>query len=128
MPDDYKLEKWNVVHVWCPDLRPPHYKYCICICPYRHWYLFINSDPPYSRRAKTVAVVIENFELNCISHTSYVDTTSVQQLPSKDVSTAIASEEGRRGALPLFLRTRIIQAVGLHDVLSQDEIDAIVKD
>jgi hypothetical protein len=128
MPDDYKLSKWDIVHVWCGDLRPPHHKYCICICPYRHWYLFINSDPPFSRRAKAVVVVVENFELHCIKHTSYVDTTFVQQLPGADVAVAIATEAGRRGALPPFLRKRVIEAVGLHNVLSQDEIDAIVKD
>jgi hypothetical protein len=22
MPDDYKLEKWNVVRVWCPTFGP----------------------------------------------------------------------------------------------------------
>lgn len=128
MPDDYKLQKWNIVHVWCADLRPPHHKYCICICPHRHWYLFINSEPPYSRRAKAVVVTIENFELHCIDHRSYVDTTVVQEIPSEEILKAIALEEGRRGALPPFLRRRVIEAVGLHDVLSQDEIEAIVND
>ena len=128
MPDDYKLAKWNIINVWCPDLRPPHYKLCICICPHRHWYLFINSDPPYSRRARAVAVMIENFELHCLSHMSFVDTTIVQQIPDSDVFSAIATEDGRRGALPPFLRKRIIDAASLHGVLSQDEIEAIVQD
>lgn len=128
MPDDYKLSKWDIVHVWCADLRPPHNKYCICICPHRHWYLFINSGPPFSRRAKAVVVVVENFELHCIQHTSYVDTTFVQQLPGEAVAIAIANADNRRGSLPPFLRQRIVDAVGLHNVLSQDEIDAIIKD
>jgi hypothetical protein len=129
MPNDaYILKKWHIAHVWFPDLLPPHHKYCICICPERHWYFLINSAPPYTRRARDVVVVIDNFELHCIQHTSYVDTTTLVCIPAEQIIGAIAVEEGRRGALPPFLRQRICEAVDTHGVLTPDEIAAVLND
>jgi hypothetical protein len=75
-----------------------------------------------------VVVEIANFELHCIQHNSFVDTTVIQAIPAAHVAAAVASEEGRRGALPLSLRKRICDAVQSHGVLPPDQSAAVITD
>jgi hypothetical protein len=127
-PDEYILQKWHIAHVWCAELNPPHHKLCICICPERHWYYFINSDRPYSRKAREVVLEVTSFELHCIQHDSFIDTTVLQKLPPEAVTAAVATENGRRGAVPPFLRRRIVETVDGHKVLPPDELEAVMND
>jgi len=95
--------------------------------PIRYWFFFINSDPPYGRKARQVAVHISNFELQCITHDSYVDTTWLAPIPAEEVGKAMASEEHRRGSVPPFLRTRICEAAQSHNVLTADQRAAVLE-
>jgi hypothetical protein len=124
--DEYKLQKWDILHVWCSDLRPAHYKFCICICPERLWFYFINSELPYSRKAREVAVSISNFELHCIKHESFVDTTALAKLALDEFVKAASSEDGRRGSIPPSLRKRICEAAESHNVLNAEELQAVL--
>jgi hypothetical protein len=128
LPNEYVLKKWHVLHVWCSDLLPPHHKFCICICPERHWYFFINSDPPYSRRAREFVVEIANFELHFLRRDSFVDTTVIQVMPEGDIISAASKEDGRRGFLLPSLRKRICEAVEAHGVLPPDQYATVISD
>lgn len=122
------LVKWSVVMVWCDQLDTPHDKFCICICPHRHWYLFINSKPPFARKAKEVAVELSNFELHFLDHASYVDTTSLQRMDACAITTAWGDENRRKGFLPPSVQRKIKAAAQAHGVLSADELDAILSE
>jgi hypothetical protein len=120
------LTKWSVVMVWCKNLSPPHDKFCICVCPRRHWFLFINSKPPRTARARAVAIEVENFELHFLDHGSFIDTTVVHRLPAEDILMAWSDEHRRKGNIPPSLRQRIQAAAQSHGVLTADELDAIL--
>lgn len=120
------MKKWEVWYIWCSQLPTPHDKYCITIDPEKHWFFFINSDPPRARKARGFAVAIQNFELTCISHESFVDTTTIEKLIEKDVSAALSEPNRNKGFLSPTLRERICQAAHSHGVLSQDELALMV--
>jgi hypothetical protein len=136
------LAKWCVVMVWCAGLPRPHDEFCICICPVRHWYLFINSRPPYTRKARAAAVRINefevraheaavrinNFELHFLDHESFVDTTVLQRIPAEDILKAWADDSRRKGSIPPSLRRRIKDAAQPHGVLPPEELSAILND
>jgi hypothetical protein len=92
----------------------------------RNWFYFINSDPPFSRKARGFVVEISSFELHCIQRDSFVDTTVMQEISASLVGTASASESGRRGSLPPSLRKRICEAVEAHGVLPPDQYAAVM--
>jgi hypothetical protein len=121
------LRKWDILEIWVSTLPDPHYKFCICICPIRYLFFFINSDPPYGRRARQVAVHISNFELQCITHDSYVNTTWLPSIAAEDVGNARASERHRRGSVPPSLRARICEAAKSHNVLTADQLAAVLE-
>jgi hypothetical protein len=71
---------------------------------------------------------VDNFQLHCIDHTSYIDTTIIQMLPAEAVLKAVSTIEGRRGALPPSLRKVIKEAVEAHNALPPDQTTAVVTD
>ena len=124
-----KLEKWHLLRILIKVCRQPHYKLCICICPKRLWFLFINGDPPAGRRAKELALEVNNFEVNRFPHDSFIDTTSIQELPDDGrVEKALNDEKHLFGFISPSLRNRIIEAVRAHNVLKDDERNAILDE
>jgi hypothetical protein len=117
-----------VVMVCCTNLSTPHDKFCICICPKRHWYLFINSEPPRTKKAREVVVEVQNFELHFLNHKSFVDTTTIQRIPAEDILKAWPDESRRKGIIPSSLQRRIKAAAQSHGVLTADELSAILND
>lgn len=121
------LKKWDIIRVWRPDLPRPHDKLCICICPRRHWYFYINSDPPEFRRAREVAIAIDNFEVTCLHHKSYIDTTwMVTDLPQKELDEALGDQRRQYGLISPTLQRRIITTVQAHGVLDPDYAAAVI--
>ena len=120
------LTKWSVVMVWCANLSPPHDKFCICVCPHRHWFLFINSKPPRTAKARAVVVEIQNFELHFLGHSSFIDTTVIQRVPIEDILIAWSEEHRRKGIIPPSLQRCIQTAAQSHGALTADELDAIL--
>lgn len=124
------LKKWDVVKVYRPDLSPPHDKYCICICPVRLWFFYINSDPPVFRKKRLHAIDVANHELLCLTKpVSYIDTMSViTDLPSSQLHLALIQENGRNyGPIPPTLREKIIATAKAHGALSPAEIEAVTS-
>ena len=115
--------------MWHPDLSRPHDKYCICICPRRHWFFYINSEPPKYRKAREYAVEIDRFQAHFLNRTSYVDTTALV-LGFADGRIAQALEEDRRHYGPLMpaLCGTIQNMTQRHSVLTADELAAVLED
>jgi len=110
------------------ECRQPHYKYCICICPERLWFLFINGDPPAGRKAWELALEVNNFEISRLSYNSFIDTTLVQSLPNDGrVETALNDKKHFCGHIAPSLRKRIVEAVRAHNVLNEQERAAIIE-
>lgn len=116
-----KLSKWHVYHIWREDITPKHFKYCLCICPIREWYFFINSKPSPGKIAYRYDVVVQNFELNFLSHESYIDTSSIKHFSDERVTLAIQHGTNLKGPMPPFLVKRVIETVQANPSLTQAE-------
>lgn len=120
--------RWHVVMVWCPDLVRAHDKFCICLCPHRHWYYFVNTDPPYTRLARKLVLPVPSFQLHFLTHDSFIDTTSVQkQLDASSLAAAWANPARYKGMIPPSLINTIKQYASSHNVLSPEELDAVLN-
>lgn len=123
------MEKWEVIRVHCSFLANPHDKFCICISPDTNLFMFINSEPPQFRKARDLAVSIENYEATFLSHTSYVDTTKLQSaIPLDLVQEALADTNRKHGLLAPSIRKRIIEAVEAHDVMEPIHKEKLIND
>ncbi|MBL4805970.1 MAG: hypothetical protein JKY31_01620 [Rhodobacteraceae bacterium] len=121
------MKKWDVVRIYCGFLKQPHDKYCICICPERRWFYFINSEPPQFRKARALAISIENYEAVFLNRVSYVDTTKVEKnLDTDSIDQAITDQDRHCGAIMPTIRERIRGAVGQHNVLTEEELSLIM--
>lgn len=115
----YNIRKWEVIRVWFHDLARPHDKFCICICPLKGLFFFVNTDPPVGRKAKEVALILENFEATFLNHTSHIDTTDLKALDFDDrVDTALSDPKRNHGLLAPTVRKKIIAAIRGHGALS----------
>ena len=122
------INKWDIIRVYRHDLMRPHDKYCICICPVRMWFFYINSEPPVFRKKRDYAIVVENFQISCITHTSYIDTTTIIfDLPKDNLEIAISAADRCYGSISPSLRRTIIQRVKLHGALNPDEELSILE-
>lgn len=121
------MQRWEIVRVFRADLAQPHDKYCICIDWAKRWFLYFNSEPPAFRKAREVVVTVENHEVLCLSHTSYVDTTSIiDDVPEEALQLAIATPARMHGSIAPFVVTRIKQHVQWHAALTEDQRAAIL--
>jgi hypothetical protein len=121
------LKKWDVVRVYRPDIIPPHDKFCICIDVEKNWFFYINSKLPPFRKAREVAVAVENFEANFLTHTSYVDVAQIiRDVPEGKLAEALADHSRMHGQLAPFLIERIKESVRIAASLSENEKDIIL--
>lgn len=124
------LQKWDLIKVYRADLSRPHDKFCLCICPIRLWFFYINSDPPTFRKRRQFAIDIANHELVCLTKpVSYLDTTSViDDLPKDGLTAALIINNGRHfGPISPFLRTKVIATSQAHGALSPEQLDAVLS-
>jgi hypothetical protein len=113
------LAKWDIIRVWRSDLSCPHDKFCICLCPVNNLFVYINSNPPEFRKKRDAAVEVDNFELNCLSHMSYIDVSSIiDDLPDDELEKAINDSNRCHGPIPPSIRDRIKASVSYHRILS----------
>ena len=117
------LASGDVLYVWCDRITPPHDKYCICVSPEDRWFLFINTKPP---RARDAAVLIRSYELDCLDHNSYVDTSFVYMLSEDEIASALARRNRHKGPLSNMLKLRIKTNVRNHNLLRKQLRDAIM--
>jgi hypothetical protein len=92
------------------------------------WFLYINSKAPAFRKARDVAVEIENFEAAFLQHNSFVDTTSHETLTEEEISGACADAERLHGFLIKAVQDRIKAMVASHEVLAPGPRAAILAD
>jgi len=124
------LQKWDIIKVYRGDLNQPHDKYCICICPVRFWFFYVNSEPPAFRKKRQFAIEVANHELICLTKpVSFIDTTAViDDLPEPGLNAALMSNNGRHfGPIPPFLRDKITAAAQAHGVLSPEHLEAVLS-
>lgn len=117
------LASGDVLYVWCDRITPPHDKYCICVLPEDRWFLFINTKPP---RAREAAVLIRSYELTCLDHDSYVDTSFVYLLSEDEIASTLAHRSRRKGLLSNMLKLCIKTNVRGHNLLRNELRDAIL--
>lgn len=124
------LLKWQLIRIWFPELQPKHDKYCICICPKRRWFYFINSNPPFARRAKELALTVSKVEVTPLTKDfSYIDTTVLEEVPDDGrIKTALGNPNCCYGFISPTLRKRIMEAVAAHEALSEEQEDAVLFD
>ncbi|MEZ5781179.1 MAG: hypothetical protein R3D70_05970 [Rhizobiaceae bacterium] len=91
-------------------------------------FMFINSEPPQFRKARELAVSIENHEALFLSHVSYVDTTRLEAIPDNLVQTALGEVARNHGAIAPFLRTRIKDGVDAHQAMETPHRDKVLND
>jgi hypothetical protein len=125
----YALRKWDIIRVFRPDLTQPHDKFCICICPNREWFLYINSQPPKFRKRRQAAVTVASWEVMCLVKTSYIDTASmIDDLPKDHLALALSDHNRQHGPLAPSIRDKIRMAVNAHGVFTQEQTVAVVID
>lgn len=120
------MQKWEVLRVFCDFLVVPHDKFCICLCPDRLWFFFFNTNPPQFRKAREFAVRVESFEAIFLTHTSFVDTTTVERVDGRLVATAMEQSDRRHGTLSPNLQAKIIYAAQSHGALNEEELAVIL--
>ncbi len=75
----------DVILVKCQFTNPPKEKFAICVCPEEKLFFFINSQP---RRLAEAQVEIQDYELDCLSHNSHVDTSKVVTFSERELETS----------------------------------------
>ena len=90
--------------------------------------MFINSEPPQFRKARDLAISVENYEAAFLAHTSYVDTTKLQAIPKELVDIALQDPSRNHGMIAPFLRTRITDGVAAHEVMIPDHRAKVLED
>jgi hypothetical protein len=113
------FSKWDVILIWRADLQPtPKDKFCICLCPERFWFYYINTKPPKARKSKKCSIRLDSSEVYGLTHASYIDITSIVCIPESDICDALADEKRRKGSLIPEIRERILSAVQNNGVLT----------
>lgn len=91
--------------------------------------MFINSSPPMFRKARELAVTIENFEATFLTHTSYVDTTNLQtDIPNDLIDEALQDPDRNHGALSPSLQEKIRTGVDNHEVMEPEFRDKVLEE
>ena len=79
------LRVGGVILVNCTLIKPPKPKFAICVSPNQKLFFFINSKP---RRLADAQVKVQEFELACLAHDSYVDTSKMVTFSVNELASA----------------------------------------
>ena len=113
---------WDVLTIFTHLPRQPHDKHCICVDPRRREVFFINSEPPFARKARQFAITIANFECAALSKAeSYVDTTDVIVIPEEEWNATLRDANRNRGPLLPGVVERIRTAIRRHTQLTANQ-------
>lgn len=107
----------DVILVNCQLTNPPKEKFAICVCPEKKLFFFINSQP---RRLAEAQVEIQDYELDCLSHNSHVDTSKVVTFSECELQTS-----RHKGPLSNMLKLRIKRRVREHPHLAKRYADLV---
>ncbi len=104
------LQSGDVIYIYCVFIKPPDYKYAVCVCPKSTLFFFINSD---SRRISPDAqLLIKKSDLPRLSYDSYISTAKLLFFSMEKVNAA-----EKRGRLPVSVKQQIIEVVKNHNYL-----------
>ena len=87
------------------------------MCPEEKLFFFINSRP---RRLAEAQVEIQDYELDCLSHYSHVDTSKVVTFSERELHTS-----RHKGPLSNLLKLRIKMRVREHPHLAKRYADLV---
>lgn len=111
------LSAGDVILIDCQNLKNPHDKFAICVCPTRKWFFFINSKPNvFTPEAQ---VPIRSYELACLDYDSWVDTSKVISFSDSELIPAKRDKRRHKGALSNAVKLRIKKAVRIHGLLAE---------
>jgi len=103
-------------------INPAHDKFVICVDPGRDWFFFINSNP---RRLAAAQVPTEPYELRCLDHRSWVDTSKIVTFSDEELIPAKRDRHRHKGPLSPMLRLRIKAVVQKHTYLPAGQAAAV---
>ena len=109
------LSPGDVILIFCQKLKVPKDKFTICVCPERKWFFFINSKPrPLKPESQ---VPIHDYELPCLDHDSWVDTSKIISFSDSELIPAKRDKRRHKGSLSNALKLRIKKLVRDHERL-----------
>lgn len=114
------LQRWDVIKVWNSESNPPHEKYCICVCPIKKAFFFINSEPPFARKAKEYSLEIDRFQAQFLTKTSFIDTTRIQIFDFDNRVNQALTAQNHYGPISPTLQNAIKDMVIRHSALTDD--------
>ena len=85
-----------------------HDKFAICVAPEYFFFFYINSKP-WNKAPDAQIQVVGKLEISCLTHTSYIDTSSIQQIPKQAIEAAIRA--GKVWTAPVSLCHRIKKTI-----------------
>lgn len=104
------LQAGDVIYIYCHYIKPPDYKYAVCVCPKSPLFFFINSHP--RRISPDAQILIKKSDLPCLSHDSYISTAKLLFFSTEKVNNA-----EKRGRLAGSVKLQIIDVVKAHNHL-----------
>jgi|GEM_PF-1570309 len=123
-----RLQKWAAYHIWCADYKPPHHQKCICVCPHREWFLFINSNPPIGRRARQFAIAVANFEASFLTNPESYIYPAMRTFPDDRVAKSISDPRNCFGLISPSLIERIKSMIRENPTLKDEQKNIIIND
>jgi len=80
-----------------------HDKFAICVAPEYFFFFYINSKP-WNKALEAQIKIIGKLELPCLTHTSYIDTSTIHKIPREAIIAAINARKVWRAPFPLCQR------------------------
>jgi hypothetical protein len=94
----------------------------------REWFLFVNTNPPFGRKARALAIHVANYQLQPLTHDSYIDSAYVEECPQDGrLQAALNDPQCCYGLILPTLQNTIKSVVKTHNALTDDQRDAILK-
>ena len=114
------LQSGDILHIYVTFIRPPHYKFVVCVCPKHPLFFFINTGP--GSFTPDADVFVEKAELRFLDHDSYIDTSLVVTFPQVELDQA-----EKKGVLTDSIKARISDTLTQHKYLAPVHAKKIMK-
>lgn len=114
------LNPGDILHIYCVFIKPPKYKFVICVCPVDRLFFFINSKP--RRTTPDAQLMIKKETFSFLTRNSYINTATICTFGEHEIDKA-----EKIGLLPKNIKDKIIDIVRGSRYLAPKHIDIIVK-
>jgi len=94
----------DVIYVYCNFIKPPDYKYCVCIDSSQHLFFFINTNQ--RRKSPDADVLVTQNELPFLKYNSYINTATPIRIIGEDLK-----KGDNKGQLPDNVIMKILKTV-----------------